>query len=450
MFKVTARTVLELGSELISSDIIAFYELIKNGFDAGSKKGVDIRFVIPLRRNAYLRLKSQVATEIDLDDLKENLRNLLDSGCSKEALQPFDKVLAARTKKMFLLALTEAYRGANVIVVSDQGKGMSLAELGDNYLTIGTPSRKRSVDDAMKHTIIEDDDIPPPYLGEKGIGRLSAMRLGERLLLATARNTDAHLNVLDIDWRSFSDLDAMVEDTQIKPKRGDKKKDPTYSGTTLSISDLSEDWTRTKLELLAEHDFARLVDPFNDPKKRPRIALYWNEDRISIPWMDKILLRHSHATVEATYRISEDGPRLSYRMEARKLGFDHPQEIDEGTLSLPDLVGSIIGKDDIFPVESLTSLGPFRFNAYWYNRRMLGGIEGLGDQKHVRELQRRWSGIMMFRDSFRVFPYGDDDDDWLGLDRKALGSPGYSLNKAQFVGHVRISRLRNPFLLAGR
>ena len=29
--------VLELGSELISSDIIAFYELIKNGIDAGSK-----------------------------------------------------------------------------------------------------------------------------------------------------------------------------------------------------------------------------------------------------------------------------------------------------------------------------------------------------------------------------------------------------------------------------
>ena len=34
LFKVTARTVLELGSELISSDVIAFYELIKNGFDA--------------------------------------------------------------------------------------------------------------------------------------------------------------------------------------------------------------------------------------------------------------------------------------------------------------------------------------------------------------------------------------------------------------------------------
>jgi len=35
-FKITARTLLELGGELISSDAIALYELVKNGVDAGS------------------------------------------------------------------------------------------------------------------------------------------------------------------------------------------------------------------------------------------------------------------------------------------------------------------------------------------------------------------------------------------------------------------------------
>ena len=59
MFKVTARTILELGSELISSDIIAFYELIKNGFDAGTESGVEIQFEVVLRRNTYLALRRQ-------------------------------------------------------------------------------------------------------------------------------------------------------------------------------------------------------------------------------------------------------------------------------------------------------------------------------------------------------------------------------------------------------
>jgi hypothetical protein len=58
MFKVSARTVLELGSELISSDIIALYELIKNGFDARTTSGVEIHFNVVLRRNAYLSLKN--------------------------------------------------------------------------------------------------------------------------------------------------------------------------------------------------------------------------------------------------------------------------------------------------------------------------------------------------------------------------------------------------------
>jgi hypothetical protein len=54
---------------------------------------------------------------------------------------------------------------------------------------------------------------------------------------------------------------------------------------------------------------------------------------------------------------------------------------------------------------------------------------------------------MMFRNGYRVSPYGDDDDDWLGLDRKALASPGYKLNKAQFIGRVSISRMMNPRLI---
>jgi hypothetical protein len=69
LFRITARTVLELGAELISSDIIAFYELIKNGFDAEARlgvvperrRGVDIRFDIVLPRHAYLRVQDRIA-----------------------------------------------------------------------------------------------------------------------------------------------------------------------------------------------------------------------------------------------------------------------------------------------------------------------------------------------------------------------------------------------------
>ena len=104
MFRVSARTVLELGSELISSDIIAFYELIKNALDAGSKNGANIRFNIVLRKNAYLSFHDKLSKneKVDLDALKiliidqlnqdadathiDIARNMVDSASSKSAL----------------------------------------------------------------------------------------------------------------------------------------------------------------------------------------------------------------------------------------------------------------------------------------------------------------------------------------------------------------------------
>src|SRR3989338_1692695 len=78
MFKITARTVLELGSELISSDIIAFYELIKNGFDDGTTNGVEVRFNILLRRNAYLSLRSRAQMpKADAASLRNEAREQL-------------------------------------------------------------------------------------------------------------------------------------------------------------------------------------------------------------------------------------------------------------------------------------------------------------------------------------------------------------------------------------
>ena len=54
--------------------------------------------------------------------------------------------------------------------------------------------------------------------------------------------------------------------------------------------------------------------------------------------------------------------------------------------------------------------------------------------KVVRELQEKWSGILLFRDGFRVFPYGEDEDDWLGLDRKCPS--GHFVSRTNRLGAV--------------
>jgi len=163
--------------------------------------------------------------------------------------------------------------------------------------------------------------------------------------------------------------------------------------------------------------------------------------------MDKTLLEHAHAFIKGKYVINNSIPELKCYAKVLNLGFDHPAEKMDFVITGSDLEGLLLGTSIENPTSTLIDLGEFQFEAYWFNRKRLGPIDSIGNQKKVRDLQRLWSGILLFRDGFRVFPYGEDDDDWLGLDRRAFGSSGYLLNKTQFIGQVSISRLNNPYLI---
>ena len=447
MFKICARTVLELGAELISSDVIAFYELIKNAFDAGSPNGAEIRFEIVIRRNDYLKYRNRaIDGSADIERLKADVENALDLSAPPDSLDRFRTAIdEADDAEAFVEALDTAYAVENRIIVSDEGTGMSKQDLIENYLVIGTASRKRAIDAALAERA--SGKHRTPYLGEKGIGRLSAMRLGDRLTVETAQENDKRLNLLNIDWSKFGDLDAMLDEINVAPERGGTKPESDWSGTRLIIGALGADWTDDRIKYLGEHDFARLTDPFADARRRPRIAVFWNGTRVPVAHMDRHLLAHAHASVKGWFDYSETGPVLECRFEALDLGFEHPHEVEKRVFALPDLAGSITGTSEEVPLSALDDLGEFEFEAYWFNRQRLGAIDSIGNRNQVHKLQRRWSGILLFRDGFRVLPYGEDYDDWLALDRRALGSTGYLLNKAQFVGRVTISRLDNPLLI---
>ncbi|WP_419596350.1 hypothetical protein, partial [Thiolapillus sp.] len=96
---------------------------------------------------------------------------------------------------------------------------------------------------------------------------------------------------------------------------------------------------------------------------------------------------------------------------------------------------------------ALNSVGPFDFELYWYNRKTQRKGKSTGEYQALRNLLDQWMGIRLYRDGFRVYPYGTEDDDWLELDKTALKSKGYALNRIQLVGQVEIGRLSNPALL---
>jgi signal transduction histidine kinase len=448
-FRVSARTVLELGSELISSDEVALYELVKNAIDARSKNGVEIDMHICLTYSAYLEYMRELESDapLPLDQIKNSLMSRVEATTEPEVIKKLeDELSACKTLPVLRKRFPQIYTSTNWIEIRDTGTGMSAKDIRTKYLLIGTPARKKEINiaEAKFSARGNKEDVPAtPYLGEKGVGRLSAMRLGWMLHLESATESDAILNELNIDWRDFEDLDLELQDVKIEPTQGGDKPSPNWSGTTIMISGLTGNWSPRRIRDVAATEFAKLSDPFSAGKRRFRIAVFFNGDRVEIPRMDKEILAAAHATVKASYKVDHGPPTLDVYMT-----FKGPERKEDKHLHLASVDLSHLTDDPIehIPDYAVRSVGPFEFEAYWYNRQKLTGIDSIGNQKMVRALQDRWSGIMLFRDGYRVLPYGEDKDDWLGLDRKALASSGYKLNKAQFIGRVQISRLGNSHL----
>ncbi|OYW19421.1 MAG: hypothetical protein B7Z52_03610, partial [Burkholderiales bacterium 12-64-5] len=285
------------------------------------------------------------------------------------------------------------------------------------------------------------------FLGEKGVGRLSVMRLGSKLSITTATVDDKYFNTLEIDWTDFEDLTKMIEEINIAPKRGAKKSPADYSGTVIRVSDLRASWSITGIRETATWELARLTDPFTKAKRRLRIEIIFNGERIEIPRLEHSLLELAQASAVGSYSIADGKPTLEVDFSCGDLGKGNPPEKLRLFLEKVDLRSITAEAESEIAASALTSIGKFGFELYWFNRQRVKGVDTIGDRKRILELIHQWSGVMLFRDGYRVNPYGSDYDDWLGLDRRALASPGYKLNKQQFLGRITISRTGNPNLI---
>ena len=417
---------------MISSDSVAFYELIKNAFDAGSQRVfIDVR--VRMDHGAYLShsnaLRDGVAESASA--VESYRRRILDD--VDTAAPGADDLIKRINRAQSLRALSRRLEEANYIQIRDRGHGMSTEDLEEIYLTIGTPHRRRQRASQSGNGSLR------PILGEKGLGRLSAMRLGWRVDVSTTVKGEKRRNRLRVDWRQFIDDDLMVEDVAIAPtKHYRDKRDPNSSGTRIRIYALTSAWSSSKLREIATDEFSKLTDPFV-PESRYPINVSYNDEPVRMERFNDILFDYAHASAEAEYTVGEDGPRfvgtVHYRMRGRENSF-------------------ALDRTDLFSITEpsspgdLESLGPFSIRFYWYNRQALSAIEGIGDRQVVRELVAVWSGgLKVYRDGFRVNPYGSPDDDWLDIDRQALASSGYKVNRRQLIGVVTISSLNNPALV---
>lgn len=376
-----ARLLRAFGDELISSEMVALTELVKNAYDADAS-AVVIRFIGPL--------------------------------------EP----------------------GAGSIEVMDDGHGMSLETIQTTWMEPGTLSRKRNT---------RSQERGRRVLGEKGIGRFAASRLAERLEVIT-RQTDSasEVHVL-FDWSEFDDearyLDEVhaqwweTEPHELTPDGmlgvlSGHLGQPiaTQRGTVLRMTELSTSWDAQKIRALRS-TLARLVLPLPDANDlRADIRIFLD---LPDPLADLA------GIVEAPEALSQPHYGIAGSVEAN--GSFRLQVRIRGSETAKRLTGQFRLTGAREP-----RCGPFRVELRVWDRdpssmRELAEVHGQRLQEVQRDLNEA-AGVSIYRDGFRVLPYGEPRNDWLRLDLRRVNNPTLRVSNNQIVGYVLVTADENPEL----
>jgi len=306
------------------------------------------------------------------------------------------------------------------LTISDDGSGMSEEIIKRTWMRISTTDKS-------------DSPVSPVLsrrrAGKKGIGRFAVQRLGSRLILETRVSGEAIGTRVKFNWdEDFApgvDLRSIWNAVERFPK------DLLEHGTTLRILGVRDGWNATTFERVWRSVFF-LQPPFEvsaasglggetDPGFKVEIlGLDQDEQAKDVLSMESLFLAHSTALISG--EIHDDGT-ASVTVSSRFL--EKPETIA--------LQGDFSG------------VGPTHLNANYFiyqSQAMPGTLV-----KKASEMGLRYGGIRVYRNGFRVLPYGEPNDDWLKLAfdtaRRSLLLPSNNYN---FFGEVSVSSERNPSL----
>lgn len=429
-FRIAARAMRQLGAELITSDEMALYELIKNGFDARSPRTV-VEISAPADAAAVALVREQVATgRVSVTVALERLEKTLSADLTIEqrvsALQRFkEHATSAAALSEFLDAFL---RNDFWIEVSDKGIGMSADALRDKFMMVGTPNK-----------LIEKAQADRTILGEKGIGRLSMMKLGQVAMVRSKVAGAASWNSIEFDWKKFDRPGAELGDILFEVREAESDAEQAQ-GTVIRVTELLANWSATKVNEFLNKYVRRLQDPFAKPRRPYPIDVLLNEHRLAITPIPAWLLETAQFRCEISFTPSAaDSQSVALRREVIWKG-GSSAEMRTWTL---DELAALAG----VPVETCRKLGPFTASCYWFNRALIVGTLDHSKARMLAELNVWCGGFAVYRDGFRVGQTGGMEDDWLEWDGKALRTKGFMLNRYQTVGTVSITSKGNPRLI---
>ncbi|TXT27260.1 MAG: putative prophage encoded two-component system histidine kinase [Gallionellaceae bacterium] len=362
-------------------------------------------------------LKNLVGKDLINDDniaVVELVKNAYDAGAD-DVLVRFESFTEGKT--------TQASR----IVIADKGCGMSLTDIKNKWLNIAYSEKKLATPENGAY-----------LAGNKGIGRFSCDRLGEQLDLLT-RSKNGDLLHLKINWPDFEkegNADLTIQQIKLEvasiPDAGAAElaglTNFPKNGAALVISRLRNEWDRDKLFELKD-SLERFINPnqlflrnkFRISLQAPDLAAKDGkeyQDQVNVEIKNQIFEKLEFNSTYIETRISPKDKTVTTELH-------HDGEP----------VFKLVERNEAYPLLRDAHVVIYYLNPYKkaYFKRQTG----------VRSVD--FGSIFLFLNGFRIAPYGDRGNDWLGLDVRKSQGQNRHLGSREVVGRIEISGSEEQF-----
>lgn len=304
------------------------------------------------------------------------------------------------------------------LAIADNGKGMSKDDLINKWLFVAYSAKSDGTEDLSYRSKFKRH-----YAGAKGIGRMSCDRLARNLLLKT-RSAENKTEVLDVDWQTFEINKKIEFDTIDIPHETiddiPEFPDASTTGTILQFRELHDNWSRGDIKRLRK-SLEKMINPFSgtdDDFQIVIIAPKMKEDDAKAESQHDVvngIIENSIAdvlklkTTQIESRI-ENGVIHTFLTDR---GI-HMYEIEEPNTKYTEL--------------SSASVSLFFLNrAAKYNFTSKMGVEPVS-----------YGNVFLFRNGFRILPYGEWNDDSWGLNQRQQQGYNRFLGTRDLFGRVDV------------
>jgi signal transduction histidine kinase len=308
---------------------------------------------------------------------------------------------------------------SGTILIEDAGTGMDYETVTTVWLEPGTDYRR------MQRGAGERTErykrLP---LGEKGVGRFAAHKLGHHVTLVTRKQGKPEI-VVKINWKSFV-REKYLEEVPVEvSERSPQVFTGERTGTRIRISSLRDVWTRGMLRNLARA-ISTICSPFKSQGDfKAELILTDNQDWLEgLITVDKVL---EYSLFRAECDVT--GDLIDYQYHFVPLPAMDKVTSRHEHKRLPRMFPEILTK----------YVGPIHIDLYIFDLEPRILALGVSDKKGLRDFLRENGGVRVYREGIRVYDYGEPGNDWLNLGTRRVNIPTRRISNNLVLGAVSLN-----------